>query len=121
MNINQINFADASLKKIEIEYNKIILKILLDNDQKIEIECNNIVGMDNLCLWDENILESIKVFPASKDNAFIKKIMQNYDNDALYDNGKSLKNEIYDIQIKFNFLADLVAHIYCQDYTINEK
>lgn len=61
MEINQIDFADASLEKIVIEYNKINIWLELDNKQKLEILCEDIVGVDNLCLWDENVLESIKV------------------------------------------------------------
>lgn len=40
--------------------------------------------------------------------------------EVTYDNGKSLKLPIYDIQIRFNGLGEIIGHIYCQKYKIKQ-
>ena len=63
MNINEIDWADSQIKKIIVEYDKCNILIETDstNSQTSNyiITCSGLVGLTDLCIWDDTSLDDI--------------------------------------------------------------
>ena len=48
---------DADIEKIEISANQISIMINFDDlKNPITVLCNNVVGLTNLCMWEDTII-----------------------------------------------------------------
>lgn len=112
--INELFWGDSTLEQVVIEYDKITVKVFNDITEKIVyIECLNCIGMTNLYIWDETIIDNIvldEIMPNSHE--MWKKIYEAY-GDESYDLNKNLRGKFYELTIKM--INDLEFSIICKD------
>ncbi|GAA0756077.1 hypothetical protein [Clostridium sartagoforme] len=99
--IKKVNWIDSILNEIKIEFNKIIINILLESEESISIICNEFVSIKYLGQWDESIINSIEV---SSNSEFIKESLEvvrsNYAETEIIGCNKHLNNEWLQVTIK---------------------
>lgn len=62
--INKINMSrwdDWTLDKLEINYDKVIIKVSEELEGTVEIMCNDYIGFSFVGHWDESVIEKIEV------------------------------------------------------------
>ena len=118
LNLQNICWHDAEIINIYIEYNKLIMKVKLEEEwntiSNITMECNGFIGINNLCIFDDIIIDDViieKIYSESDD--FLKKISNTYSKNVEYD-GRKLSNGI--IKINCRIINDIVFEIYCFEY-----
>lgn len=116
MNLHKIDFADSELKKLNIEFDKAEVFIQLDDEKNtnIVIKCSGLLGVNNLCIWDDTYIDSLSILPADKDSEFLKEVFKVYISSTP---DRDLSKPIYDLKI--TFVNNLSCHIYIQEYEIN--
>ena len=130
MNINEIDWADSQIKKIIVEYDN--CNILIETDSTLIetdstnsktsnyiITCSLLVGLTDLCICDDNILDDILVSdanPAMDD--YLKNVFKHYDPNFDYElGGGRLLNNI--IILSLNIINGIPAKIYCKKITVS--
>jgi hypothetical protein len=114
MNFENIDWADSNIDKIEIEYD--CAKLLIFNDtlqKKVCVSCTGFIGLTNLCIWDDQIIDSAEILPVSDndDASFIRAVFTAYDKDFNYGE-RWLNKGIFELRIKL--INDIAFSIYCQ-------
>jgi hypothetical protein len=60
--INGDSWADSSLTKLEIDYDKVEVFVTSDNDNNVvRICCKDYIGFSHIGHWDESVIEDIVV------------------------------------------------------------
>ena len=118
MKLNEIDFADSELKKLNIEYDKAEVFIQLDDEEKTKlvIDCSGLLGVDNLCIWDDTYIDSLSIHSADNNSEFLKEVFKAY---IASTPERDLSKPIYDLKI--TFVNNLSCHIYIQKYEIHIK
>ena len=114
-NINQIDFADAQLKRINIEYDKAEIYIQLDDgkNSNLEIICSGLLGIDNLCIWDDTYIDNLSVIDADRNSQYLKEVFNAYLHSTP---DRDLNKQIYDLKI--TLVNNITCHVYFQHYEI---
>ena len=114
MKFENIDWADSNIEKIEIEYDCAKLLIFNDTLQKnVCVSCTGFVGLTNLCIWDDQIIDSAEILPVSDndDSPFIREVFTAYDKEFNYGE-RWLNKGILELRIKLvNYIS---FSIYCQ-------
>ncbi|MCA1032994.1 hypothetical protein LCL95_18560 [Bacillus timonensis] len=101
LNIN--NWSDWSLIKIEIDYNRILIIIGINNETYIvKISCQDYIGISYIGHWDESILDDIEVEKkGSLIDKSLKKVENLYGENPLPGGGtKKIEDNWFQINIK---------------------
>lgn len=120
MIIEDYFWPDSQIIKIVVEFNS--ARIYTWNDllkQKIVIQCNGLVGMTNLCVWDDTIIKQMHACPVNmQEDLFIQTVLSKYL--ANYDyGGRSLGNGISELRIILT--NDIPFSVYCQEILVKEE
>lgn len=59
--INMSGWDDWTLDKLEIEYDKVIIKVSEESEGTAEIICKDYIGFSFIGHWDESVIEKIEV------------------------------------------------------------
>ena len=116
MNINytDVLWSDSILKKIQIVYDKIEITIFNDMLKKeICIECLQCVGMTDIIIWDEVIIENIlleKVY--NFQSPLIARVMEMY-GDKPFSSVKQITGEFYELQV--SLINGLFFNVICKN------
>lgn len=115
--INELLWGDSTLEQVIVEYDKIIVKVFNDIIEKIVcIECLNCIGMTNMYIWDDTIIDSITLNEiAPQGHEIWKKIYEVYGEES-YDSNKNLMNTFYELKIRI--INDFEFSIICQEVNI---
>ena len=70
MNLNDVNWIDSQLKKITIEYDKAKLLVECDSGNYV-ITCTGLIGLTNLCIWDDTIIEKTQAVSLAKQGGIL--------------------------------------------------
>ena len=116
MNYNDYYWADSDIIKISIEYDQ--LTLLIKNEKLLRIECNGVIGVTNLSMWDDTHIFNSFVSKISKNNdcEFLKQIYNMYGENY---SPKPIKSDIFDLTIELS--SFLVFHIFCYDVIVTEE
>ena len=117
MKFENIDWIDSDLEYINIEYNQAILKIWNDSMRKfLQIKCTGLVGVTNLCIWDDTIITEIHVRPVSdRDSKFVHCVFEKYDKDYDY-GGRVLSAGL--IELKIHLASGIPFEIICQSIDV---
>ncbi len=117
MDLHEIDFADANFKRLNVEYDKAEIFIQLDDEKErnIVINCYGLIGINNLCIWDDTYIDSLTVTLADKKDEFLKDVFKNH---ALSIPGRDLTKPIY--EMKITFVNNIICHIYFQAFEITD-
>ena len=102
MKFENIDWADSNIDKIEIEYDCAKLLIFNDTLQKnVCVSCTGFVGLTNLCMWDDQIIDDATVHQIQDDDdtPFIKTVFSAYDKDFNYGE-RWLNKGVLELRIK---------------------
>lgn len=118
LNMQNICWHDAEIINIYIEYNKLIMKVKLEDEwntiSNITMECIGFIGINNLCIFDDIIIDDViieKIYSETDD--FLKKVFNAYNETDEYD-GRTLNNGI--IKITCKIINNIAFEIYCFEY-----
>lgn len=117
MNITDYFWPDSDIDKVFIEFNQ--LKMIVFNDaleQKLLIACNNFIGIDNFCIWDDTSIIDLKIKPICKKNLSKISMLNCYDFDGNYGE-RFLSQGILDISVTLT--NNTTFHIYCQNVQVD--
>jgi hypothetical protein len=59
--INNSGWADWSIDKFEIDYDKVLISLSGEEQNVVTISCKDFIGFSFIGHWDESIIEDIKV------------------------------------------------------------
>lgn len=114
MKFENIDWADSNIDKIEIEHDCAKLLIFNDTLQKnVCVICTGFVGLTNLCMWDDQIIDDATVHEIQDDDdtPFIKTVFSAYDKDLNYGE-RWLNKGVLELRIKL--INGIAFSIYCQ-------
>ena len=114
MKFENIDWADSNIDKIEIEYDCAKLLVFNDTLQKnVCVSCTGFVGLTNLCMWDDQIIDDATVHQIQDDDdtTFIKTVFSAYDKDFNYGE-RWLNKGVLELRIKL--INGIAFSIYCQ-------
>ena len=116
MNINEMDWHDSQIEKITIEYDKAELLVLADPEGWYVITCTGLLGMTDLCIWDDMSLDNIQLELADKENdPYLQLVFSKYGkNYAVCE--KDLTKDIYILTAKV--INNIPAKIYCQNIEV---
>ncbi len=119
MNFNEFDWTDSILEKIIIEYDKAIL-IIVNNSlqQRLYVQCTGLVGITNLCIWDDTIIMNAEIKSIENNNTeFIRNLYLAYDRNFDY-GGRSLNEGILDLCVELsNYIA---FSVFCLKVDVKE-
>ena len=125
-NFYNYDFADGSIESINIDYDRVELSIDLDvtqqsgtpEKQPIKLICSEVVGLTDLCMWEDNIIFGAELKEVSdKNTPFLAKVFGLYPTEntsQFFD--KSLKEHLLDLAIEMS--NHITFHIYCYDVKV---
>ena len=119
MNLNDVNWIDSQLKKLTIEYDKAKLLVECDSGNYV-ITCTGFIGMDNLCIWDDTIVENIYVENADpSSDVYLQNVFSHYDKDFDYDfgGGRILGENILILCV--SIINNIPFRLYCKGIEVS--
>ena len=111
---------DADIQKIEISSNQISITINHDDyENSIKILCNDVVGLTDLCMWEDTIISDATLEHAKDElPPFLQKIKDAHPlNGEFYDNQPIRSNLLC---LSITLTNDIVFNIYCYSVEIYE-
>ena len=115
---------DAVVEKIEISSNSMSIIIQLyeyencDYEKPIKLLCNDVVGLTNLCMWEDTIIYDAKLeYINGELPPFLQEVKDAHPFSELYDN-QPIRNNLLCLSIKL--VNDIVFNIYCYNVDIYE-
>ena len=116
MKIYDVDWIDSHIEKITIEYDKAELLVHADPEGWYVITCTGLLGMTDLCIWDDMSLDNIQLELADKENdPYLQLVFSNYGkNYAVCE--KDLTKDIYILTAKV--INNIPAKIYCQNIEV---
>ncbi len=118
MEFNNIDWADSNIDRIEIEYDRAKLFVFNDTLQKqLIVKFNGFIGMTNLLIWDDQIIDYAEVHEVQDDNTtpFIQMLFATYDKDFNYGE-RWLNRGVLEVQIRL--INHTTFSLYCQSIDI---
>ena len=115
MKLNEIDWIDSQLEKITIEYDKAELLVECDSGNYV-ITCTGLIGLTNLCIWDDTIIENIYVKNADpSSDSYLQNVFSNYDKDFDYA-GRILGENILILSV--SIVNNTVFNLYCKQISV---
>ena len=111
---------DADIQKIEISSNQISITINHDDyENSIKILCNDVVGLTDLCMWEDTIISDATLKHVKDElTPFLQKIKDAHPlNGEFYDNQPIRSNLLC---LSITLTNDIVFNIYCYSVEIYE-
>ena len=116
MKMSDLYWADSDIEKIIIEFNKLKMFVFNDFLQKnVVVVCNNFIGMDNFCIWDDTIISQLHMKKIDTTEMSRFAMLSHYDLNFDYGN-RYLSDGMIDISVELT--NQTVFHIYCQNVMI---
>ena len=116
MKLNDVDWIDSQLKKITIEFDKLDLFIECDSGNYV-ITCTGLVGLTNLCIWDDTIVEDIWVSSVdSLSDDYMQKVYSHYNKNLDY-GGRVLGEEI--LVLSVFIINNITLKVYCQKVKVS--
>ena len=111
---------DADIEKIEISSNQISIMINHDDyGNSIKILCNDVVGLTDLCMWEDTIIYDAKLEYVNNELPhFLQKVKDSYPLDGKLYNNQPIKNNLLCLSIQL--VNNIVFTIYCYEVEIYE-
>ena len=111
---------DADIEKIEISSNQISIMINHDDyENSIKILCNDVVGLTDLCMWEDTIIYDAKLeYVNSELPSFLLKIRDAHPTDGEFYNNQPIKNTLLRLSIELS--NRIVFNIYCYEVKVYE-
>ena len=116
MNINDIDWADSRLESINIEYDKSELRIVSESGRYV-VTCAGLIGLTNLCIWDDTIIDNITVFEAGpSSDAYLQQVYSVYDKSFDY-GGRILGEPV--LVLSVSIINNTTFNLYCKSITVS--
>lgn len=113
--LNDVDWIDSQLEKITIEYDKAELLVECDSGSYV-ITCTGLIGLTNLCIWDDTIIENIYVKNADpSSDSCLQNVFSNYDKDFDY-GGRILGENILILSVVI--INNTVFNLYCKQISV---
>ena len=113
--LNDVDWIDSQLEKITIEYDKAELLVECDSGNYV-ITCTGLIGLTNLCIWDDTIIENICVKNADpSSDSYLQTVFSNYDKDFDY-GGRILGENILILSV--SIINNTVFDLYCKQISV---
>ncbi len=111
---------DTEVEKIEISSNQITVIIKHDDyENPIKILCNEVVGLTDLCMWEDVIVYDAKLeYVNSELTSFLLKVKDAHPTDGDFYNNQPMKNGLLCLSIEL--VNHIAFHIYCYEVKIYE-
>jgi len=112
MNFLEIDWADSSLEKVEIEYDLAKLTFFNDTFQKnMTVVCTGLAGISNLCIWDDTAVYNWDLSPVTdRSNPFLQELYTSYDDRFDYGPDRRLTDLL---ELKMQLSNDMWFYVYC--------
>ena len=116
MKISDIYWHDSQIEKISIEFDK--AELLVESDSKFYlITCTGLIGLTNLCFWDDTILWDMWVENAdTSQDVFLQDVFTNYNKKIDY-GGRTLEDDI--LVLVAHIINNIPAKIYCKKIDVS--
>ncbi len=118
MNFNDLSWHDSQINSINIQDDQIVIYVYQDALEKdCRIVCKEVVGITDLCMWDDSIISSAaatKLTDFSRD--FLKSVLKAYGHNYNSDEYKALRDGMIDVSVEL--VNGIVFHIYCYGVTV---
>ena len=116
MKLNDVDWIDSQLKKLTIEYDKAEMLVECDFGTYI-ITCTGLIGLTNLCIWDDTIIEDIYVRNADPSlDLYLQNVFSHYDKDFDYGNNRILGENILILSV--SIINNTVFDLYCKQISV---
>ena len=113
--LNDVDWIDSQLEKITIEYDKAELLVECDSGNYV-ITCTGLIGLTNLCIWDDTIIENIYVKNADpSSDSYLQNVFSNYGKDFDYC-GRILGENILILSV--SIINNTVFDLYCKQISV---
>jgi hypothetical protein len=111
---------DADIEKIEISANQISIMINFDDfENPITVLCNNVVGLTNLCMWEDTIIYDAKLeYVANELPSFLQEVMNSHPLDGEFYNNQPIRSNLLCLSMKLT--NDIAFNIYCYEVKIHK-
>lgn len=116
----QYSWHDADIEKIEISSNQITMIVQHDDyENPIKIICNDVVGLTNLCMWEDTIInEATLEYVNNELPPFLQQVKEAHPLDGKFYNNQPIRNNLLCLSIKP--VNGIVFYIYCYGIEISE-
>ena len=115
MNLNDVDWIDSQLEKITIEYDKAELLVECESGNYV-ITCTGLIGLTNLYIWDDTIVENIYVKNADlSSDVYLQNVFSNHDKD--FDRGGRILGENILI-LSISIINNTVFDLYCKQISV---
>ena len=111
---------DADIEKIEISANQISIMINFDDfENPITVLCNNVVGLTNLCMWEDTIIDDAKLeYVDNELPSFLQEVMNSHPLDGEFYNNQPIRSNLLCLSMKLT--NDIAFNIYCYEVKIHK-
>lgn len=112
---------DSQITDIKIQNDQVVISLDWDVTKKpIKIFCREVVGVTNLCMWDDTIIgDNVSLTEIDVVNEpFLSKVFDVYTKEHICDEYKFLKDHLLDLSIEL--VNTITFHVYCYDVRIEE-
>lgn len=121
--INQFHkycWHDADIEKIEISSNQVSIMINHDDyENSIKILCHNVVGLTDLCVWEDTIIYDAKLEYVNNElTHFLQKVKDSHPLDGEFYHNQPIKNNL--LRLSIQLVNNIVLTIYCYEVKIYE-
>ena len=117
---NKYRWHDTDIERIEISSNQIT--VLINNDDyenSITILCNEVVGLTDLCMWEDTIIYDAKLeYVNSELSPFLLKVKDSHPINGGFYNNQPIKDNLLCLSIEL--VNNIVFSIYCYEVKIYE-
>ena len=115
MNFLEIDWADSSLDKVEIEYDLAKLTFFNDTFQKnMTVVCTGLAGISNLCIWDDTAVYNWDLAPVTdRSNPFLQDLYASHDEHFDYGFGNPVRKLTDLLELKMQLSNNIWFYVYC--------
>ena len=117
---NKYYWHDTNIEKIEISSNQIT--VLINNDyyeNSITILCNEVVGLTDLCMWEDTIIDDAKLeYVDNELPSFLQEVMNSHPLDGEFYNNQPIRSNLLCLSMKLT--NDIAFNIYCYEVKIHK-
>ena len=117
---NKYYWHDTVIEKIEISSTQITILINTDDyENSITILCNEVVGLTDLCMWEDTIIYDAKLeYVNSELSPFLLKVKDSHPINGDFYNNQPIKDNLLCLSIEL--VNNIVFSIYCYEVKIYE-
>ena len=114
--INNYDWSDCSIYKLEIDYETIIISISLSTDNILKLHCKDYIGYSFIGHWDESIIEKVIIDDSGTlINESLQEVKKRYGETPLLGGGtKKIDDNWYQLNIKL--IDGNTLKVVCKDF-----